>query len=144
MKALLASLLLVASAALPVVGQTPRATNLSTRMKLPAGETLTVGIVVADGPKTFLIRAVGPTLASFGVPEPMRDPMLTVLKGSQVILVNDDAAGAANHPIAFPLPPESRDAGSRLTLEPGSYTIQVKSADARVGGEVLAEVYELP
>lgn len=131
----------------------PRLINVSARGTAGAGDaTLTAGFFVEGaGPLRVLIRAVGPTLASFGLTTPLADPRLTLLRGNATVGENDnwmerDAAGvtsAAGRVGAFALPANSRDAALVTTLEPGAYTAQCVGAGSGTG-IALIEIYELP
>jgi len=126
--------------------------NFSIRGQTAAGNgILTAGIVIGgDGPLRVLIRAIGPTLASFGVTGAVADPILHVFASSQPtpLATNDDWSGAAATATAaasvraFPLAAASRDAALVLNLEPGAYTAQLVGA-AGTTGEALIEIYAL-
>lgn len=124
--------------------------NLSTRGYVGRdADMLIAGIVVADGEhKRLLIRAVGPSLSTFGVTGTLADPVLQVLRGSEVIAENDNWAAtsetvsASDAAGAFALPQGSRDAAVIVTLSAGTYTAQV-SGRAGATGVALVEVYEL-
>ena len=135
-----------------------RLINLSARTQVGTGsDILIVGFVIqGNAPKTVLIRAIGPTLGSFGVTGALADPQLTLLTGSTVLASNDDwwrdagpgtGAAALNAAFgsvqAFGLDAQSKDAALIATLSPGSYTAQVNGANATTG-VALVEVYELP
>jgi hypothetical protein len=103
-------------------------------------------------PKRVLIRAVGPTLGSFGVGNVLANPTLTVFSGGAAIASNDDwqtqsdsagVASAAAQAGAFALPTASRDSALVLTLVPGAYTFRVAGVGATTG-VALVEVYSLP
>lgn len=115
-------------------------------------------VVSEEGPKSFLLRAVGPTLTSFGVTGAMADPRMTLYRsnpdGTQTeLFVNDDwgenldpsvIEAAAETVSAFALPTGSADAALVLTLEAGAYTIHGGSADGQSTGTILVEVYVVP
>jgi hypothetical protein len=94
-----------------------------------------------------LIRAVGPTLASFGVGGTLADPKLEVFNGTTKVTENDNwaASDAATFTSvgAFALTAGSRDAALVTQLNPGSYTAQVSGVNNGTG-IALVEVYELP
>jgi len=128
-------------------------TNISNRGFVGTGASIMIpGISVSsEGPKTFLIRAVGPTLGAdpFNLPGVLQDPKLTVYDGPDAILANDNwgdnpdadhTKQIAGQLGAFALVDGSKDAAFVVTLPPGSYTIQAAGAD---GGEgtALVEVY---
>jgi len=109
---------------------------------------LTSGFVVGGNvPRRVLIRAVGPTLASFGVSQVLLDPQFSVFNGSAVVGSNDDWGGSASLAAlfaaigAFSLPSNSQDAAGVFTLQPGSYTVQVSSWISGGSGAVLLEIY---
>jgi len=110
--------------------------------------------VIGATPKTFLFRAIGPTLGNFGVSGVLADPILTLFGSNQTALTNNNDWGA--NPAysaatiasvmatagAFPLPAGSRDAVLIATLPPGAYTVQVTGANNGTG-VALFEAYEL-
>ena len=128
--------------------------NLSARAEVsPGGEALIPGFVV-DGTeaRTYLIRAVGPALAGFGVTNPLADPQLTVYRDGVLISMNDnwsDSGTAAQTEAlstalgAFALPANSADAAVTLALTPGSYTVHV-TGNGGTGGSTLVEIYAVP
>jgi|GEM_PF-1523659 len=130
----------------PAEGGNGRLANLSTRGAVSAAEPLTAGVVIADEPRTVLIRAVGPALANFGVASPLANPVLTLLDSAgRKLARNDDwdrsLAATFARAGAFPFADGSRDAALVITLAPGAYTAQVSGTTA---GAALVEVYALP
>lgn len=129
-------------------GNTARLTNVSARNRVgTGGDILIAGITISGtSSKTVVIRAVGPTLASFGVPGVLADPKLEVYSGSTKIEENDSWSASLAPEFsrvgAFPLVAGSKDAALVVTLPPGGYTIQVRGSDGGTG-EALIEVYEL-
>ena len=130
---------------------TPRLINLSARTQVgTGGDILITGFNLSGtGPRRLLIRAVGPTLAAFGVTGTLADPKLDVYSGTTVIASNDNWDSTAT-PLAtqtaagaFQLAPGSRDAVLIVNLAPGSYTAQV-SGVGNTTGVALVEIYELP
>lgn len=128
-----------------------RLVNASVRGQFRNGEEMLIpGLAVADGALHVLVRAVGPGLASFGVPSPAPDPHLQVLAPNGVVLAANDhwgaSAGAAHLPElfrklgAFGLSAGSRDAALSVRLNPGTVTVPVQPGNR--GGEGLVEVYE--
>lgn len=101
-----------------------------------------------------LLRAVGPSLAQFGVTGVLADPQLALFRqGSTAAIQQNDnwltagnvaQIGLAGAQVgAFTLPANSRDSAMLVTLEPGSYTAQV-SGVASTTGVALVEIYEVP
>lgn len=65
--------------------------NTSVRVKTGTGDdTLVTGFVIGATPKTYMFRAVGPTLSSLGVSGVLADPVLTLYSGQQVVISNDN------------------------------------------------------
>lgn len=131
---------------------TERFFNISTRSQTgTAAGTLIVGFVIAgDKPKPVLVRAVGPTLGSFGVNGALSGARLEVFKRSTSLAVGNDwgagttadaIAAAATRVGAFALPANSKDAALLLTLAPGDYSAVV-TGQAGATGIGLVEVYD--
>lgn len=128
--------------------------NTSLRGRVGAGDrALLAGFYVAGpGPRSVLVRAVGPALRALGVADPLAAPTLRVVQGSTVLGSNTGWATAAD-PAAtrsaaarvgtFALADGAADSALVLTLAPGSYTLQV-TGPAGATGIALAEVYVLP
>src|SRR5439155_3707580 len=70
-----------------------QALNLSTRMLVQGGDNVGIGgfIITGTAPKFVLLRGIGPSLAGFGVPNPLADPVLE-LHGPPgfVTIINDN------------------------------------------------------
>lgn len=133
-----------------VEAQRPALVNVATRGTVGDGSQLIAGFVCVDSVKTFLIRAVGPTLGAFGVVGPQTDPKLTVFSGQTALANNDDwgsaslspnLATAAGQVGAFQLVGGSRDAALMIRLESGAYTVVVDGKGPK--GDALVEVYEI-
>ena len=129
---------------------TPRLVNVSVLKHLGSG--VTAGFVIGGSTsRRVLIRAVGPTLgnAPFNVPEVVADPQLALFSGPTQVSANDNWGGTSALTAAFaqvgafPLPATSRDAALLVTLQPGSYTVQVNGVGGTTG-VALVEVYEVP
>jgi len=119
--------------------------NISTRLVTKTGENVAIGgfIIAGSGPKTVLIRGLGPSLAAF-VPNPLQDPTLELHQGSLVIASNDDWQDTPNVgqiPAGFE-PADPRDSVIIATLLPGPYTV-VQAAKDATGGIGLLEIYDI-
>jgi hypothetical protein len=137
--------------ATPVNWGAVRLANIATRGLAGAGENnLIAGFVVqGSASKTVLIRAVGPTLAKFGVTGSLADPRLMLLnaRGESMLTADDwDASGpgatVAQRVGAFALEPGSKDAAMVATITPGTYTVRVEGAPGSTAGVALIEVYD--
>jgi hypothetical protein len=131
-----------------------RLINVSARTQVGTGANILIAGLVITGtaPKTVLVRAVGPTLAAFGVSGTLANPQVSVLRGTDSVGSNDDwwtGDGATRLPPvfssvgAFPLAAQSRDAALVASLAPGAYTVQVSGVGGTTG-IALVEVYEAP
>ena len=132
----------------------PKLTNLSARTFVGTGsDALFAGFVVNGTlPKRLLIRAVGPTLAGFGVGGTLDNPVLTLrpLGSETIVATNDDWAGTAALKAAFTsvgafafTADTSLDAALVVELAPGAYTATVSGRNG-ANGIALIEVYEIP
>ena len=134
------------------VGGSSRLMALSTRTVAGAGDaTLIAGFVLeGNGPKTVLIRGLGPELALRGVQGVLADPKITVYRGSNVVGSNDDWGGTSELKEAFDAvgadrlaSDTSKDAAMLVTLNPGAYTVHVTGA-AGTTGVALVEIFDVP
>ncbi len=138
----------------PRVPATP-VVNLSVLTTLAEGEVMTVGASIGGsgttGGKALVVRAAGPSLASFGVSSVLPDPRLALFSQSNgaSLASNNDWAGdstllrAFGQVGAFPYAaPTSKDAAlAPPGLEGGGYSLQI--ADGGGGsGTVIAELYD--
>lgn len=128
-----------------------RWSNLSVRASVGSGAELLIAGLVVEGPapRTVLVRAVGPSLAAFGVTGTLVNPRLALFEGPRLRYENDDRsddvalASLERRAGAFALPAGTRDAALVATLRPGAYTLQVAGV-AETTGVALVEVYEVP
>jgi hypothetical protein len=126
-----------------------RLVNVSARNRVGTGDDILIAgfTISGTGNKPLLIRAVGPTLAAFGVGGILADPKLEIYNAQGVKVTENDtwSAGLATtfgSVGAFPLAAGSRDAALLTSLPPGSYTAQIRGSDGGTG-EALVEIYEL-
>ena len=126
--------------------------NMSVLARVEAGtEAPSLGFVVSgNAPKRVLIRAVGPTLANFGVEGALADPKLEIFKDGALVGANDNWEGDATLSTAFATlgafgldDAASGDAALIVTLAPGAYTVVASDAGAATG-TALVEIYDLP
>jgi hypothetical protein len=128
---------------------TPRLINVSARNRVGSGDDILIAgfNITGTGAKSLLIRAVGPKLTSFGVPDVLTNPKLEIYsEGGAKLSENDDwsptLAPSFDSVGAFQLDLNSRDAALLTSLAPGSYTVQVRGSDGGTG-EALIEIYEV-
>lgn len=128
----------------------PRLVNLSARHTVGTGEDILIaGFYLAGyGRKQVLIRAVGPTLAAFGVSGALMDPQLEVLDGYGGLLGINDNWPATLSPVfsqvgAFALQSGSKDAALLISLPANvTYTVKISGVNGATG-EALIEIYEI-
>lgn len=131
-----------------------RITNLSSRLFVGTGERAAIPGLVVRGTeaRTYLVRAVGPGLAKFGVAGTLDDPRIEISNGEGMTFLNDNwdmaerraaILQAAERVGAFVLDPGSKDAALLVTLPAGNYTALVSGASDSTG-VALVEVYEVP
>jgi Tol biopolymer transport system component len=121
--------------------------NISTRVVVGTGENVAIGgfIVLGTGAKRVIVRAIGPSLANFGVTGALEDPTLELFNGTgSAIAFNDDwLSGGQNQEIAALLPPGDRvEASIIASLTPGNYTAVLRGYENGTG-IALVEVYDL-
>jgi hypothetical protein len=133
-------------------------TSISARAQVgTGGDILIPGISIQGNvAMTILIRAVGPTIAGFGVDGTLIDPEMVLVRalsggGSEVVASNDDweqspdvalLQSASSQVFAFPLDSGSKDAAMLVVLNPGVYTIQVSGKNGEMGVS-LVELYRV-
>lgn len=129
-------------------GSGARLVNLSTRAKVQTGDNVVIGGVVTQGTQArrLLVRAVGPSLAAFGVPNVLANPTLEINAGATQIATNDnwkDQPGMAAIAASGFAPTDDREAAVILERPAGSCTAIVRGAGGTTGVAII-EVYELP
>ena len=130
----------------PTVG--PQALNLSTRGVVSVGDNVLIGgfIVTGTEPKTVVLRALGPSLSGFGVPNVLRDPILSVYDSSgNLVGSNDNWQSDPNHFVVESnglTPANVLESAITQTLAPGAYTVIVRGKNA-TRGIGLVELYDL-
>jgi hypothetical protein len=128
--------------------------NISTRGFVQSEDNVMIGgFIVVTRPTKVIIRAIGPSLTQFGVPDALANPQLELHDASSVIGWNDDwqttqlggmitnnqVSEIENSQLAPANPTES---AIIALLEPGSYTAIVRGVNNATGG-ALVEVYTL-
>ncbi len=121
--------------------------NISTRGFVETGDNVMIGgvILVGSAPARVLFRAIGPSLANFGVPNALGDPILELYDANGgLIAVNynwrDDQEAEI---LATGIPP-SNDLESAIVRDfaPGNYTAIVRGLN-NTTGMALVEAYDL-
>ena len=130
--------------------------NISTRSFVQTGEHVMIGgfIVQGAGPKRVIIRAIGPELTQFGIPDALSNPTLELHDGTgALIATNDDwqttilgGIITSNQVSDIQNSGHAPTAGSEsaivANLQPGNYTAIVHGVN-NTTGVALVEVYDL-
>ncbi len=125
-----------------------RLANLSTRASIGTGDDVLIGgFIVGDVENsTVVVRALGPSLASFGIGDSLPDPALTIYDRNGMILATNDNweadANALNITTNNLAPGDPLEAATILFLPTGAYTAIVHGVDDGTGTGLL-EVYNL-
>ena len=127
----------------------PELANISTRGFVDTGDNVMIaGFIVASstgGSGNVILRAIGPSLGSAGVADPLLDPSLELHDGNGTLLAfNDNWKSTQQAEIEATGVPPTDDAESAIVmlLEPGAYTA-IESGKNGTTGVGLVEVYNL-
>jgi PKD domain len=128
-----------------------RFANLSSRGQIGTGDNVLIGGFYA-GPQTAAVtgvvfRAIGPSLAQFGVPSPIQDPMIEIHNRDGTVIASNDnwqtdpqAATVQRLGLA---PSDPRESAVLLrNFEPGPYTAIVSGKGGTIGIG-LVEIYDV-
>jgi hypothetical protein len=120
--------------------------NISTRLPVGTGDNVLIAEfkITGNEAKQLVLRALGPTLTQFGVPNAMQDTTLELHNSAgAVIAFNDDWQDAANAQSIPPnlQPPDDLESAIMTTLNPGAYTAIVRGYHNSTG-TALVEVYD--
>ena len=102
--------------------------NVSGRGSVGTGDNVLIGgFIVGDvGSGTVVVRALGPSLASFGVSQPLSDPILTIYDSNGSAIAANDNWQNDNNAIDVQrnglAPPNALESAIVLRLPPGAYT----------------------
>ena len=122
--------------------------NISTRGFVDTGDNVMIGgFILGNGSANarVLIRAIGPSLTAFGVPNALADPTLELHNNNgAIIAANDDWRDTQQAEIeATGIPPsDDRESAIVGTLAPGAYTAIVRGKN-NTTGVALVEAYQL-
>jgi murein DD-endopeptidase MepM/ murein hydrolase activator NlpD len=123
--------------------------NISTRGQVQAADRVMIGgfIVQGDSHRQVLVTARGPSLAPYGIANPLANPRLEIFSGQTKLFENDDwqvQAGGASAVAAIQAtgvaPTDPKEAALLVTLPPGAYTAIVSGVGG-VTGVGIVEVF---
>jgi phospholipase/lecithinase/hemolysin len=123
--------------------------NLSTRGFVGTGDNVMIGgVIIGNGDSPIMVfRAMGPSLASSGVANPLLDPTLALYDSNgSLIAFDDDWATPQRQAVQAVnlVPPDSRESAIvSAFLSPGQYTFIV-SGKNKTTGVALVESYRIP
>jgi subtilisin family serine protease len=125
----------------------PEPLNLSTRLRVLPGDNALIGgfIVTGAHAKNTLIRAIGPSLTSGGILDPLLDPTLELYNSAGILIAqNDDWRTSQQSDIQMTgiAPAHDRESAIEKILAPGAYTAIVRGKNNSVG-IALVEAYDL-
>jgi hypothetical protein len=130
--------------------------NISTRAFVQTGDNVMIGGVMVQGtqPKRVIVRAIGPELTQYGVPNPLADPTLEMYDSTGALIASNNdwqhtiiggiitrdqvaAIRASGH-----APGDPSESAIIAMLPPGNYTAIVRGVN-NTTGVGLVEVYDL-
>ena len=139
-------------------GTTSRAQlgNISTRALVQTGDNVMIGGFIVQGttPKRVIIRAIGPELSQYGVPNPLPDPTLELHDGTGALIASNNdwqttiMGGIITHDQVQDIrnsghpPGDARESAIIADLSAGNYTAIVRGVN-NTTGVALVEVYDL-
>ncbi len=138
------------------VGPLPTLGNISTRAFVQTGDNVMIGGFIVQGtePKRVIIRAIGPELTHYGVPNVLVNPTLELYDGTGIligsndnwqhtiiggIITSDQRGDIRNSGHA---PGDGRESALIAELPAGNYTAIVRGVNNSIG-VALADVYDL-
>jgi len=130
--------------------------NISTRGFVQTGQNVMIGgfIVQGTGPKRVIIRAIGPELTKFGIPNALANPRLELHNGTGALIASNDnwqttiigGIIAGNQVSAIQnsghTPTAPSESAIIANLQPGNYTAILRGVN-NTTGVALVEVYDL-
>ena len=130
-----------------VTATASRSLNISSRSHVASANSVMIGGFIINGtaPKRVLVRALGPSLQQFNVPNPLPDPSLELFGSTgALIIANNDWREAQESEIANTglAPQNNLESAAIATLAPGAYTAVVNGRNG-VSGVGVVEVYDL-
>jgi hypothetical protein len=130
--------------------------NISTRAFVQTGDNVMIGGFIVRGSqlKRVIIRAIGPELTQYGVPNPMLNPTLELHDVTGALIASNDnwqttiiggiitSDQRAEIRASGHAPGDGRESAIIADLPPGNYTAIVRGVNGSTG-VALAEVYDL-
>lgn len=131
-------------------GANSKLANISTRGFVDSGDNVMIGGFIVGGGVAdrtrIVLRAIGPSLAQFGLTNALQDPTLSLHDSNGNVMATNDNWQEGHQPeiIAAGLAPtDDREAALFQSLSPGAYTAIV-AGKAGMIGVGLVEAYNIP
>ena len=127
--------------------RTGKELDLSTRLHVETGQHVGIAGFIINGSasKKVIVRALGPTLAQFGVSGVLQDPVLDLYDSSKSLVASNDnwkSSQQTEIQASGYAPGDNREAAIIQTLAPGNYSAVVHGVSSTVGAALL-EVHDL-
>ncbi|PYK60877.1 MAG: hypothetical protein DME43_04005 [Verrucomicrobia bacterium] len=124
-----------------------QALNISGRARVETGQGVVISgfIVTGAAPKRVGVRALGPSLANFGISGPLADPVVRLNRGDgSLVMANDNWKNTQQAEItgAGLAPANDQEAALIAAVTAGNYSAIVSGKNGGTG-VALAEVYDL-
>jgi N-acetylneuraminic acid mutarotase len=130
--------------------------NISTRAFVQTGDNVAIGGFIVQGNQTkrVIIRAIGPSLTQYGVPNPLFNPTLELHDGTGALIASNDnwtrtiiggiitSNQVRDIQTSGYAPGDGRESAIIADLAPGNYTAIVRGVDNMIG-VALVEAYDL-
>ena len=127
--------------------------NIATRLRVQTGDNILVGGFIISGtdPKKVMVRGIGPSLANFGIADPLANPTLEVHDNLATLATNDDwklrpdkTSQQAEIEATMLAPSDDRESAIVTTLPANNagYTAVLRGKDNSTGIG-LVEAYDL-
>ena len=134
----------------------PQLGNISTRAFVQTGDNVVIGGFIVQGtePKRVIIRAIGPELTQYGVPNALANPTLELHDGTGALIASNDnwsttiIGGIITSDQVRDIrnsghaPGDGRESAIIAELPAGNYTAIVRGVN-NMTGVALVEVYDL-
>jgi len=123
--------------------------NISTRGLVQTGNNVMIGGFILDGTNNthVVVRGLGPSLAQFGIPNPLADPTIELHDSNGALLLandnwQDDSVSAAQLTALGLAPQNPLESGTYTSLVPSAFTaiLAGKNGETGVG---LIEIYNV-
>ena len=130
--------------------------NISTRSFVQTDDNVMIGGFIVQGtqPKRVIVRAIGPELTQYGVPNALANPTLELHDGTGALIASNDnwittiiggiitSNQVAEIQASGHAPGDGRESAIIADLPPGNYTAIVRGVN-NTTGVGLVEVYDL-